>query len=250
MVAQAPIRERERTSWNFFLTLPDERQPELAGGLVKRVQLLQPLFEFSGALGANDTQTVQAFEEAEAFDGPALIIAFGPCVAHGYDLTHSLEQQKLAVQSGYWPLFRYNPVRASAGQSPLSLDSRAPSVPLTTYLLNETRFDHLTHDESARALLKHARAGRGRTLVSLHPTGVARRAHNGEPGTRAKSSDVVNPAPHIDSFYHRTSAIPRLDECRGLACFVARRLNGARRTREGAQRGRSNGNRACTQTER
>ena len=63
------------------------------------------------AMGANDTQAVQAFEEAEAFDGPALIIAFGPCVAHGYDLTHSLEQQKLAVQSGYWPLFRYNPAR-------------------------------------------------------------------------------------------------------------------------------------------
>ena len=110
------------------------------------------------ALGANDTQAVQAFEEAEAFDGPALIIAFGPCVAHGYDLTHSLEQQKLAVQSGYWPLFRYNPARAATGQSPLTLDSRAPSVPLSAYLLNETRFDHLTHDEGedARALLSHA----------------------------------------------------------------------------------------------
>jgi pyruvate-ferredoxin/flavodoxin oxidoreductase len=110
------------------------------------------------ALGANDTQAVQAFEEAEAFDGPALIIAFGPCVAHGYDLTHSLEQQKLAVQSGYWPLFRYNPARAAAGQSPLALDSRAPNVPLSSYLLNETRFDHLMHDEGedARELLKHA----------------------------------------------------------------------------------------------
>jgi len=110
------------------------------------------------ALGANDTQAVQAFEEAEAFDGPALIIAFGPCIAHGYDLTHALDQQKLAVQSGYWPLFRYNPARAAAGQPPLALDSRAPSVPLSAYLLNETRFDHLTHDDGgdARALLKQA----------------------------------------------------------------------------------------------
>ncbi len=61
------------------------------------------------SLGANDTQTLQAFEEAEAFDGPAIIIAFGPCIAHGYDLKHSLEQQKHAVQSGYWPLFTVQP---------------------------------------------------------------------------------------------------------------------------------------------
>ena len=112
------------------------------------------------ALGANDTQTVQAFEEAEAFDGPALIIAFGPCVAHGYDLTHSLEQQKLAVQSGYWPLFRYNPARAAAGENPLVLDSKPPSLPLTEYFGAEPRFDHLTHAESDadRALLHEAEA--------------------------------------------------------------------------------------------
>jgi pyruvate-ferredoxin/flavodoxin oxidoreductase len=111
-------------------------------------------------LGANDTQTVQAFEEAEAFDGPALIIGFGACIAHGYDLKHSLEQQRRAVQSGYWPLFRFNPARAAAGESPLVLDSKPPALPLSEYLNAEPRFDHLTHAETDadRALLHEAEA--------------------------------------------------------------------------------------------
>ena len=112
------------------------------------------------ALGANDTQALQAFEEAEAFNGPALIIAFGPCIAHGYDLKHSLDQQKHAVQSGYWPLFRYSPARAAAGESPLVLDSKPPSLPLGDYLRAEPRFDHLTHPDSDvdRQLLHDAEA--------------------------------------------------------------------------------------------
>jgi pyruvate-ferredoxin/flavodoxin oxidoreductase len=112
------------------------------------------------AMGANDTQTLQAFEEAEAHDGPALIIAFGPCIAHGYDLKHSLDQQKHAVLSGYWPLFRYNPARAATGENPFMLDSRAPSLPLREYFLNEPRFDHIAHAESAgdRELLHEAEA--------------------------------------------------------------------------------------------
>jgi pyruvate-ferredoxin/flavodoxin oxidoreductase len=61
------------------------------------------------ALGGNDTHVVKAFQEAEAHDGPSIIIAYSSCIAHGYDLVHGLEQQKLAVQSGYWPLMRYNP---------------------------------------------------------------------------------------------------------------------------------------------
>jgi pyruvate-ferredoxin/flavodoxin oxidoreductase len=110
------------------------------------------------AIGGSDTQTVQAFEEAEAFDGPSLIIAFSPCIAHGYDLKHGLEHQRLAVQSGYWPLFRYNPAWAQEGRSPLKLDSRPPSAPLTTYMSSETRFDTVTHAEGAsgRALLQAA----------------------------------------------------------------------------------------------
>ncbi len=67
------------------------------------------------AMGANDTQTLKAFLEAEAYDGPSLIIAYSHCIAHGYDMVHGLDQQKAAVKSGYWPLFRYNPALAGAG---------------------------------------------------------------------------------------------------------------------------------------
>ena len=90
----------------------------------------------------------------------AIINAIAPCNAHAYHLKHSLEQQKHAVQSGYWPLFRYNPARAAAGENPLVLDSKSPSLPLTEYLAAEPRFDHLTHAESDadRALLHEAEA--------------------------------------------------------------------------------------------
>ena len=71
------------------------------------------------AMGANDMQTLKAFLEAEAYDGPSLIIAYSHCIAHGYDLVHGLDQQKLAVQSGHWPLFRYNPDAGGAGQEPV-----------------------------------------------------------------------------------------------------------------------------------
>ncbi len=110
------------------------------------------------AFGASDMQTLKAFEEAEAHKGPSIIIAFAPCVAHGYDLVHGLEQQKLAAQTGYWPLFRYNPALEQQGKNPLVLDSRAPSLPLQKYMLNETRFNILNHAdaETAKKLLKEA----------------------------------------------------------------------------------------------
>ena len=71
------------------------------------------------AMGQSDMQTVKAFLEAEAYDGPSIIIAYSHCIAHGYDLVHGLDQQKLAVQCGHWPLFRYNPTLAAAGQESL-----------------------------------------------------------------------------------------------------------------------------------
>jgi pyruvate-ferredoxin/flavodoxin oxidoreductase len=92
------------------------------------------------AFGAKDVQTVKAFQEAESYNGPSLIIAFSHCIAHGYDLAYGIEQQKLAVDTGYWPLFRYDPRRAAKGETPLQLDSAPPKQPLTTYTLNETRF--------------------------------------------------------------------------------------------------------------
>ncbi len=76
------------------------------------------------AMGAGDVQTLQAFQEADAYDGPSLIIAYSHCIAHGIDMRKGLEQQKLAVQSGHWPLYRYHPARAAAGENPLTIDSK------------------------------------------------------------------------------------------------------------------------------
>ena len=107
------------------------------------------------AMGANDSQTVQAFIEAEQYDGPSLIIAYSHCIAHGINMAKGMEQQKLAVNSGYWPMFRYNPMAIAAGKSPLHLDSRAPSIPLKDYMYRETRFKMLTQSnpvEAARLL--------------------------------------------------------------------------------------------------
>ncbi|MEO8139208.1 MAG: pyruvate:ferredoxin (flavodoxin) oxidoreductase, partial [Gemmatimonadota bacterium] len=110
------------------------------------------------AMGGNDSHTLKAFREAEAFDGPSLIIAYSHCIAHGYDLVHGLEQQKLAVQSAHWPLFRYDPRLATEGKNPFQLDSKPPTVPLRKYAYNETRYTMLaqSHPDVARALLEQA----------------------------------------------------------------------------------------------
>ncbi len=113
------------------------------------------------AMGANDAQVIKAFREAEAFNGPSLIIAYSPCISHGFNLIHSLEQQKLAVQSGHWPLIRFNPDLAEEGKNPLQLDSKAPSIPLEEYIYNENRYKMLTRTmpEVAKKLLKEAQEG-------------------------------------------------------------------------------------------
>jgi pyruvate-ferredoxin/flavodoxin oxidoreductase len=110
------------------------------------------------AMGANDTHTVKAFLEAEAHNGPSIIIAYSHCIAHGYDLVHGLDQQKAAVQSAYWPLIRYNPNLVAQGKNPFQLDSRAPTLPLQKYVYNETRYTMLVHSdpEGAAKLLAEA----------------------------------------------------------------------------------------------
>ncbi len=110
------------------------------------------------AMGGNDAHTVKAFLEAEAYDGPSLIIAYSHCIAHGYDMAYGMEQQKAAVLSGYWPLFRYNPDRLREGKNPLQLDSKPPRLPLEKYIYNETRYKMLVHShpEVAKKLLKLA----------------------------------------------------------------------------------------------
>jgi len=92
------------------------------------------------AFGAKDAQTVKAFQEAESYDGPSLIIAYSHCIAHGYDMAHGAEQQKLAVDSGVWPLYRYDPRRVAQGQPPLVLDSGDPKISAKQYMRNEMRF--------------------------------------------------------------------------------------------------------------
>jgi pyruvate-ferredoxin/flavodoxin oxidoreductase len=110
------------------------------------------------AMGGNDTHTLKAFLEAEGYDGPSLLIAYSHCIAHGYDLVHGMEQQKSAVLSGHWPLFRYDPRLARQGKNPFELDSRPPTIPLQKYAYNETRYTMLAQSkpEVARQLLNEA----------------------------------------------------------------------------------------------
>ena len=112
------------------------------------------------AFGAKDAQTVQALREAESYPGASLVIAYSPCINHGYDLgEHSLEQMRLAVESGYWPLYRYDPRRAERGLVPLQMDSPAPKVDLAEFIGNETRFRSVeaADPERAKVLLEAAR---------------------------------------------------------------------------------------------
>ncbi|MFT3891468.1 MAG: pyruvate:ferredoxin (flavodoxin) oxidoreductase [Anaerolineales bacterium] len=110
------------------------------------------------AMGANDQQTLRALLEAESYDGPSLVIAYSPCIAHGYDMAKSLEQAKLAVQSGHWPMYRYDPRLAEQGQNPLVIESKDPTIPFSQYAYNETRYKMLTQmdEERAEALMKEA----------------------------------------------------------------------------------------------
>jgi pyruvate-ferredoxin/flavodoxin oxidoreductase len=110
------------------------------------------------AMGASDQQTLRAFLEADAYDGPSLIIAYSHCIAHGYDLVKGLEQQKLAAQSGFWPLFRYNPDLVEEGKNPLLIDSKKPTISFKDYAYNETRYRMLlqSDEQRAEALMKLA----------------------------------------------------------------------------------------------
>ena len=112
----------------------------------------------SVAMGAKDEHTLKAFLEAEAYDGPSIIIAYAHCIAHGIDMTTSMSNQKAAVESGQWLLYRYHPERAQAGENPLTLDSRTPTRKLQDFMLMETRFKMLTKSkpEDAKKLWEEA----------------------------------------------------------------------------------------------
>ena len=110
------------------------------------------------ALGANDAQTIRAFIDAESYDGPSIIIAYSHCIAHGIDMTRGMQQQKAAVNSGHWLLYRFDPRLTEQGKNPLMLDSRPPSIPIKDYAYAETRYRMLTlsNPEEAKRLLKLA----------------------------------------------------------------------------------------------
>ncbi|MER3500038.1 MAG: pyruvate:ferredoxin (flavodoxin) oxidoreductase [Candidatus Fervidibacterota bacterium] len=110
------------------------------------------------AMGANELQTLKAFLEAEAFPGPSIIIAYSHCIAHGIDMSKGHIQQKLAVDTGYWPLYRYNPLLAEQGENPFQLDSNGPTIPLREYTSKEGRYRILmqSNPEAAERLLQEA----------------------------------------------------------------------------------------------
>jgi len=112
------------------------------------------------AMGASDSQTLRALNEADAYDGPSLIIAYSHCINHGIDMKKGLVQQKLAVNSGAWVLYRYDPRLAAEGKNPLQIDSRAPSINVADYAYNETRYRMLLQQDEERAeeLMKGAEA--------------------------------------------------------------------------------------------
>jgi pyruvate-ferredoxin/flavodoxin oxidoreductase len=114
----------------------------------------------SVALGARDEHTLKAFLEAEAFDGPSIIIAYSHCIAHGIDMTTGLQQQKALVDSGRWLLYRYNPALQTQGKNPLQLDMKAPSESVEKSMYQENRFKMLTKSkpEVAKLLLEQAQA--------------------------------------------------------------------------------------------
>ncbi|HIK56957.1 MAG TPA: pyruvate:ferredoxin (flavodoxin) oxidoreductase [Synechococcales cyanobacterium M55_K2018_004] len=112
----------------------------------------------SVAMGARDEHTLKAFLEAESYDGPSIIIAYSHCIAHGIDMAKGMQQQKMAVESGRWLLYRYDPRRTARGENPLLLDSRSPKLPVEVSMYSENRFKMLTRSkpEDAKKLLQQA----------------------------------------------------------------------------------------------
>jgi len=110
------------------------------------------------AMGANQNQTVKAFAEAEAYNGPSLILCYSHCIAHGINMTTGYNEQKLAVESGHWPLYRYNPALAEAGKNPLIIDSKDPTIALADYVYNENRYKILqrANPEVSKNLIDYA----------------------------------------------------------------------------------------------
>ena len=129
----------------------------------------------SVAMGANDNQTVQAFAEAESYDGPSLIIAYSHCIAHGFDMKSGLSHQQAAVNSGHWILYRYDPRRAAKNLNPLQMDSRSPIQSVYSFAETENRFQRLIAADSVRA---NALLSDAQTQVTRRYEAYTRRAES------------------------------------------------------------------------
>jgi len=139
------------------------------------------------AFGADMNQAVKALHEAESYPGPSLVIAYSPCIAHGYDLRHGVEQQQLAVKSGAWPLYRFDPRRSELGLPPLQLDSKDPSIPIATYQQNETRFrmaETLDPERYRRLMARADQEAADRWAVYKYLAGLAIPVHQTSEETR------------------------------------------------------------------
>jgi pyruvate-ferredoxin/flavodoxin oxidoreductase len=166
------------------------------------------------AFGAKDTQTVKAFLEAESYPGPSLIIAYSHCIAHGYDLAFGCEQQKLAVENGYWPLFRYDPRRREQGLNPLQLDSATPKGSLDQYLHNETRFRMVRQQDPERYKVLAGRLQQGVRDRYAQLEELARPLQSATATATATTATAVAVAAPVKD---ETPAVPVAAPARGVA---------------------------------
>ena len=143
------------------------------------------------AMGAKMPQTVQAMLEAESYAGPSLIIAYSHCIAHGYDMAFGAAQQKMAVDSGVWPLYRFDPRRVAAGEPPMHLDYGPPRARVADYMRNESRFRVVERTDPAR--FKHVSQagdrGRAEALRGLPATGGDHRSPSRGEGRRYRAGE-------------------------------------------------------------
>jgi pyruvate-ferredoxin/flavodoxin oxidoreductase len=148
----------------------------------------------SVAMGARDEHTLRAFLEAESHNGPSIIIAYSHCIAHGINMTTGMQNQKAAVASGQWLLYRYDPRRAAAGQNPLQLDSRKPTMSVEQYLMTENRFKMLTksNPDAAKELFKAAQEDVSNRFA-LYEYLAARPAAGTKPEQPAAPAQPVTP---------------------------------------------------------
>ena len=183
------------------------------------------------AMGADPQQTLSAFREAEAYDGPSLVLAYSHCIAHGIEMRNGLDQQYRAVASGYWPLIRYDPMVRAAGGNPFLLDSPRPRIPLADYTNRELRYRTLDEHRPGRgrAPARAGRAGGRPALGRLRGDGNPRRA-----ALRRRRAEGTADGP-LDRLHGPRAAQPARRV--GVAALADRRRRAAAR-RRGCRRGR------------